>query len=208
MLTKEELTEIYKKFDDEKIINLAKFESKKLTDLAAPVLIKEISDRNLGNKLIDWINLERNFFKGVELEIVKSRIKNSTCPNCKTRKNDIQGFFIHNCSLTHNPPDANLILCKNCGIKIRKKNYQISATFGWLSRTGFIKVPFYFLGELFDYFRRTKQSENILEEFIFENTGKIRSLKTDDLTRIIKTHNNRQLGSKRSDDMFYFELIP
>lgn len=207
MLTPQELSEIYKDFDNEKIINLARFESKKLTDTAIPILKNEISKRQLDQKLIDWINLERNFFKGSELEILKTKIKHSKCSNCKIKNNNIKGFYIHNCSLTHNPREANLILCEECGKKFRNKNYIISATLGWVSPKGFIKVPFYFLEELFDIPFRKKQSERILNEFIFENTGSIRHLGIDKIEQITEEHNNYQLSLKETTDLLFFEFM-
>lgn len=207
MLTQQELSEIYKNFDNEKIINLARYESKKLTDVAIPVLKNEISKRQLDKKLIDWVNLERNFFKGSELEILKAKIKYSKCSSCKIKKNNIKGFYIHNCSLTHNPKEANLILCEECGKKFRNKNYLISATVGWISTKGFIKVPFYFLGELFDIPFRKKQSERIFKEFIFENTGLIRYLGTDKIEEITEKHNDYQLNLEITEDFLFFEFI-
>ena len=207
MLTQQELTEIYKKFDDVKLINLAKFESKKLTETAIPVLKNEISTRNLDKNLIDWISLERNFYKGSELRILKAKIKKSKCSNCKILKDDIKGFYIHNCSLTHDPKEANLIFCEKCGKKIRKKNYIISATFGWISTKGIIKVPFYFLGEIIDSLFRKKQSEKIINDFIFENTGLIRMNGIENISKIVEVHNENQLGVKRTDEEYFFEFI-
>lgn len=82
MLTKEELTEIYKDFNDQKIVNLAMNESKSLREDVIPILEYEIKRRNLDNKLLDWISLERNFFKGTELQDLKSVIRNSECSEC------------------------------------------------------------------------------------------------------------------------------
>lgn len=207
MLTQKELSKIYSDFDDDKIVELATYESKKLTEIAVPILIDEITKRNLGKDLLDWVNMERNFFKGAELEILKSKIKNSRCSDCKNLKNDVKGFFIHNCSLTHNPSESKLILCEKCGKKIRRKNYIISATFGWLSLRSFINVPIYFLGEIFYSFTRKKQSRKIIEEFIFENTGLIRKIGIDKISEATKQHNNYQLSLKRDRRDYIFELL-
>lgn len=207
MLTQQEYLEIYKNSDSEKLLNLARFDSKKLTESAVIALKNEILKRQLGTKLIDWINLERNFFKGSELEILKTKIKYSRCSNCKIKKNNIKGFYIHNWSLTYNPKEANLILCEECGKKFRNKNYLISATWGWISPKGFIKVPFYFLGEVFNIPLRKKQSEKILKEFIFENTGSIRHLGIDKIETIVELHNNHQLSLERTDDFLFLEFL-
>src|SRR6218665_3488467 len=206
MLTQKELLKIYSDFDDEEIVVLATYESKKLTEIAVPILIDEIAKRNLGKDLLDWVDMERNFFKGNELEILKSKIKNSRCSDCKTLKNDVKGFFIHNCSLTHNPSEAKLILCESCGEKIRRKNYFISATFGWLSLRSFINVPTYFLGEIFYSFATKKQSRKIIEEFVFENTGLIRKIGFDKISEIIKQNNDYQLSLKKDSRDYIFEF--
>ena len=75
MLTQQEYLKIYNNSDSEKLLNLARFDSKKLTEPAIIALKGEILKRQLGTKLIDWINAERNFFKGFELEILKTKIK-------------------------------------------------------------------------------------------------------------------------------------
>ena len=79
MLTQQELTDAYKKFDDERIIKIAQFESKSLLESTVPILENEIVSRQLPDELLKWITLERNFFKGVELTSLKSKIKNSMC---------------------------------------------------------------------------------------------------------------------------------
>ena len=75
MLTKKELTNSYKNFNDQKIVNLAMTETKNLREDAIVILEKEIIRRNLDKKLLDWIKLERNFFKGAELESLKKQSK-------------------------------------------------------------------------------------------------------------------------------------
>ncbi|AZA61338.1 hypothetical protein [Chryseobacterium indoltheticum] len=207
MLTQQEYLKIYNNSDSEKLLNLARFDSKKLTEPAIIALKGEILKRQLGTKLIDWINAERNFFKGFELEILKTKIKYYKCSNCKIKKNNIKGFYIHNCSLTHNPKEANLLLCEECGKKFRNKNYIISATWGWLSSKGFINVPFYFLNEVFNIPFRKKQSEKIFKEFIFENTGLIRHLGIDKIEKIVELHNNHQLSLEIKEDFLFLEFL-
>ncbi|MEC5395318.1 hypothetical protein [Bergeyella sp. RCAD1439] len=70
-LTREELMEAYKGFTHEKIIRLAKKESKSLRDEAVLVLESEILRRNLDQSLLHWAKLERDFFQGEELESLK-----------------------------------------------------------------------------------------------------------------------------------------
>ena len=50
MFTKAELSEIYRKFDDNKIVQIATSESKGLREEAVPILELEIARRNLDTK--------------------------------------------------------------------------------------------------------------------------------------------------------------
>ena len=121
MLTKEELTDAYKNFNDQKILNLAMNESKSLREDAISILESEIKRRNLDIKLLDWIKLERNFFKGAELQNLKKEIQNSECSECGKKFNNVQGFNIHYLSALDSTFDSEIIVCENCGKQLRKK---------------------------------------------------------------------------------------
>ena len=196
MLTKAELTKNYKKFDDEKIVSLAMNECKGLIDEAIPILENEIIKRNLDNKLLDWIKLERNFYKGIELETLKSRIKNSVCTECQQKDDIILGHHIHYRSVLDSTFDAKLIVCKSCGQKLRIQSYLKTVTLGWLSFRGILRVPVYFIGELFSSFSRAKTSETIIDEFIYNNTGLIREYGSDRIEDLIAESNKLQLNDE------------
>jgi DNA-directed RNA polymerase subunit RPC12/RpoP len=123
MLTKEELTEAYKNFNDQKIVNLAMNECKSLREDAVQILENEIIQRKLDAKLLDWIKLERNFFKGAELQNLKQVIKNSECSECGKKFNNTQGFNIHYLSALDSSFNSEVIVCESCGIQLRKKSY-------------------------------------------------------------------------------------
>ena len=207
MLTQQELTDVYKKFDDERIIRIARFESKSLRHIALPILENEIKDRNLSTELLDWIKLERNFFKGVELFALKSKIKNSTCSHCKTKKQAIFGFHIHHCSVWNDPDDMNVILCESCGKKLRTESYKIAATMGWISKTGFLRVPYYLISETIDRFQFEKISNQIIEDFIFENTGLSRYHGIDNIEKILDLHNKNQMQPQEITFTSLFDFI-
>ena len=195
MLTKEELTESYQNFDDGKIVNLAMNESKSLREDAIPILENEIIKRNLDKNLLSWIKLERNFFKGNELQILKKTIQNSECSECGKTRNNIRGFNIHYLSAFDSNCDYNVIICESCGKHLRNKSYLKTATLGFLSFRGILTVPFYFIGELIASFSRNKKSEQIIEEFIFQNTGLIREYGNDGVHDLIAQHNIQQVES-------------
>lgn len=192
MLTKEELTQAYESFNDQKIVNLAMNESKSLREDAIPILENEIIQRNLDTKLLDWIKLERNFFKGADLQNLKQIIKNSECSECGKNFNNIKGFHIHYLSVLDSSFDSEVIVCESCGIQLRKKSYLKTATFGFLSFRGIINVPFYFIGELVRSFSRQERSEKIIEDFIFQNTGLIREYGVENVHELIYHYNIEQ----------------
>ena len=200
MLTTKELTETYKNFNDQKIVKLAMNESKSLREDAIPILEDEIIRRNLDKKLLDWIKLERNFFRGAELQNLKNIIKLSECVECGTKKSHIKGFNIHHISALDTTFDANLIICEKCGKKMRNKSYLTTLTFGWLSIRSIFTVPFYFINELFSSFSREKMSEKIIDEFIFENTGLIREYGLERITDLIFQSNKIQVNPDEIDE--------
>ena len=192
MLTKEELTQAYESFNDQKIVNLAMNESKSLREDAIPILENEIIQRNLDAKLLHWIKLERNFFKGAELQNLKQVIKNSECSECGKKFNNTQGFNIHYISALDSSFDSEIIVCESCGSQLRKKSYLKTATLGFLSFRGIINVPFYFIGELVRSFSRKHRSEKIIENFIFQNTGLIREYGVENVHELIAHYNIQQ----------------
>ncbi|HRF40659.1 MAG TPA: hypothetical protein PK198_17825 [Saprospiraceae bacterium] len=195
MLTKEELEAVYKKFDDDKIVKLAMDESKSLREDAVPILEQEIIRRNLDDKLLEWIKWERNFFKGAELESIKAVIKNSQCTECGGKDSEIKGFNIHYYSMFDSTFDANIIVCERCGKRARKKSYIKTATLGWISFYGIISVPLYFIGEIIASFSRENTSKEIIESFIFENTGLIREYGIENIRDLIYNSNLVQMKS-------------
>ena len=207
MLTPKELTEAYKKFDDERIIKIARFESKSLREIAVPILENEILSRQLPDELLNWIELERNFFKGSELSSLKSKIKNSKCSQCKTKKQSIFGFHIHHCSVWNDPDNMNVIMCKSCGKKLRIEAYKIAATMGWISKAGFLRVPYYLVDETIERFQFAKISNQIIEDFIFENTGLIRHHGIDNMEKILEKHNRNQMLSPEIEFTSLFDFI-
>ncbi|MET7035442.1 hypothetical protein [Elizabethkingia miricola] len=197
MLTKEELTEAYKKFNDHKIESLALKESKSLREDAIPILENEIRERKLDSKLLDWIKHERNFFIGAELQDIKKIIQNSECSECRKESNNLQGFKIHYFSVLSFKFDSEIIVCENCGRKLRHKSYIKTATLGFLSTRGIINVPSYFIMELIASLSRQKTSERIINEFIFQNTGSIRKHGNDEVPKLITKHNIQQVEQNK-----------
>lgn len=175
MLTKEEIRESYKNFDDNKILNLAK-NPKGLTKEAIPVLIEELENRNLDLKLIDWIKLENKPLKQAEKDSIFSHIKNCKCSICNTNS-DLKAYEFHsvisgiifcNYKLQH------LVICSNCSKKIRRKNLLKTFFLGWWSRTGITATFIALLTEFFNLFIVKKVNDRILNSLMEKNNGKLR----------------------------------
>lgn len=199
MLTKEELSKSYNDFNNQKIVNLAMNESKSLREDAISILEHEILKRDLDKNLLNWIKLERNFFKGTELQNLKKTIQNSECSECGKKFNNIQGFNIHYLSALDTSFNSDVIVCNACGKQLRNKSYLKTATLGFLSIRAIVNVPFYFIGELVASFSRKKTSERIIDEFIFQNTGLIREYGIERIKDLITTHNIQQAQSNESE---------
>ena len=118
MFTKAELSEIYRKFDDNKIVQIATSESKGLREEAVPILELEIARRNLDKNLLEWIKFERNFYEGTELSMLKNIVKDSKCSECGRKNCNVKGFNINYHSLLGCGFHADLIICESCGKKL------------------------------------------------------------------------------------------
>lgn len=193
MFSEKELQTHYQQLDNDKIIKLAEKESKSLQEFVIPILKNEIQKRNLDPTLINWIDFERDFFKGKELKNLKNKIAKTPCSKCQSLSK-IKGAKIEYIGLLEDTYHGEVLLCQNCIRKLRRKSYFKTITIGWVSwGSSIISVPFYFMSELFSSFQREKISQNIIENFIFENTGYLRKNGIENIGKIISTHNKKAL---------------
>lgn len=199
MFTVGEFAETYSKYDDNKIIQLAKDEGKELLAEVVPVLEHEIRKRGLGENLIEWIRLERNFFQGEELRDLKEVIRRSQCAECGVKGNGVRGFHIRYYSVGE-LFDAELVVCEACGKRLKRKSYLTTATLGLLSLKAIVNVPAYFIRELIGKFSREKTSERVVDNFVFRFTGLIRERGVDEIHEIIGLYNGQQRA--RSESVF------
>lgn len=185
MLTKEEIRESYKNFDDNKILNLAR-NPKGLTKEAIPVLIEELENRNLDLRLIDWIKLENNPLNQTEKDSIINYTKNCICSICNKSSN-LKAYEFHSVvssiiyckyKLKH------LIICTNCAKKLRWKNFLKTFFLGWWSRSGITTTFISLSTEFFNLFLVDRINKRILNSFLEENNGKLR--------KILKSQNPKQ----------------
>ncbi len=177
MLTKEEIRESYKNFDDNKILNLAQ-NPKGLTKEAIPVLIEEVILRKLDVNLIGWIQIENNPLNQIEKDSIFSHIKNCKCSICKSNS-DLKAYEFHSVIssiLFCDDKLQHLIICKNCNKKIRWKNFFNTLFLGWWSKKGLIATVIALLTEFFNLFLVKKINDRILNSLIEENNGIFRTM--------------------------------
>lgn len=180
MIDINEIKTNYAAFDDAKIKRLAKKESKGLRDDVVPILLEEIKKRELDHNLIEWVKAERRILSGHELDVLKQKVKTSTCTICNLNKNlygikysTIISFFI-GYTTTH----YEQIICTSCGSKQKQQSAIKTLFLGWWSPSGFFTTPFILIQKLIGLFRGQNLSDELIEAFIKNNIGTI-TLKND-----------------------------
>lgn len=175
MLEVSEIKKNYKRYDDNRIVRIAKNESKGLRDDVIPILIEEIKRRKLGENLIEWINAERRILSKNELEELKAKIKACICTDCGEKSN-LKGYkiktiisYLFNASIT----DRTLIICEDCGSTRKFNSGFWTAIFGWWSIKGLFSTPFILYDKVKSSIFEDQQSEEIIESLIKNNTGAI-----------------------------------
>lgn len=150
MISIHEIEKNYSSYPTDKILKIAKFESKGLTDGAAMILKKEIIKRNLDPELLEWIEATRRIISGNEQIILHDKIFKSKCTKCNLNSS-LSGiritteisYLIDNMSETFE-----YILCNACADIIKKESLLQTLTLGWWSVPGFISTPFVLTGKL------------------------------------------------------------
>lgn len=192
----EEIRENYKNFYDEKIIKIARNESKGLRPDVLEVLKNEIIKRKLDLTLITWVEAESKQITDIEKEEIVKTIKNLPCPNCHSTKQELRGYEINTVvSIIIDCIDTTetRFLCSQCGKKKKVTSIIKTLFLGLWSRRGIIITPFTLLKDIINLFLANKISNRIFDEFIEENIGRIRLRgKTDKaLTSLVNNFNKK-----------------
>ena len=170
------LEKSYKEFGNDKIINLAQYEIKKLTPEAIEILRKEIVRRKLNPKLIEIIDEQINGLRIDDFFEYAKFLLNLPCPICGLRGKKIdltrKGLVVSFIFLTNY--DKILICgCKDCLRKKIRKSMILSLLTGWwgvpLGPLKTIQSVFFNLRKL-EETRSEDQSEDFLK-FVYANTG-------------------------------------
>ncbi len=173
----ENIRENYKKFYDEKIIDIAQHESKGLRPEVLGILKEEIIKRNLDRTLITWVDAESKPITEYEKETLKYELERLLCPNCLRQEINLRGYeinttisFLISCSET----TEKKILCVKCGNKEKLKSIVSTLLLGWWSRRGILMTPITLTKDIINVFYLKRISDRIFDEFIETNIGHIR----------------------------------
>ncbi|WP_040252177.1 hypothetical protein [Psychroserpens mesophilus] len=191
-----DIRENYKGFDDSKIENIAKNESKRLRKEVLEILKSEIEKRNLDQRLITWVDAETNTLTDFERKTLTDKILNLNCPNCGNKYNKLSGqklttiisFIIYSSKNT-----KKRILCDSCAKKNRIESLLTTGILGWWSLKGLIVTPYTIINEIINIsFHKEKISDGIINEFLEQNNGMIRlhGMDNKNLSDLILWHNN------------------
>jgi len=175
MLEISEIQKNYERFDNTQIRRIATYDAKGLREDVIPILIEEIKKRNLDNHLIKWITAERRKLSKHEFESLKRKVKESICKNCK-QNHRLKGYkftTVTGILIDENISEYELIICEECGRKLRRKSAIWTILFGWWSIGGLLSTPFVLFNKIKASIQEDKQSEQIIKSFIENNIGAI-----------------------------------
>jgi hypothetical protein len=198
MLTVDEISEYYKKFDDSKILEIAS-NPRGLRREVVEILHQELKRRGLDVGLIAWVKQETNYFSEAESTILKNRISQLVCPNCKQNSN-LNGYKYYKIVsfILYNKDEIwTEITCKSCAFKKMRKNFLWTFLFGWWSKSGILTTPIYLFYIVINLLYLNRINKEVFDLFIAENTGLLRSSNDDFfLSELITEYNKTQNGEE------------
>lgn len=197
MIDIEDIRKNYQNFLDEKIIDLARNSSKGLRKEVIPILKEEIIRRNLDISLLNWIEAESAELTKSEFESIKKNIICLKCPNCLNQNGYLFGFKsnkIISYVIDYDKITYYRIFCKKCGNKLILKSLLTTFGLGWWSIRGLFMTPITLATDIINLLFCRRLSEQIIDAFIRDNIGRIRTREVTDksLTSLIKNFNKRQ----------------
>ncbi len=195
----EQIKKAYQRFEDEKIIKIAKEESKGLRKEVIPILMSEIETRQLDSRLREYVLANRRKLTSSEKEELRGRVKSSLCSFCR-RKKDLGGYRIVSITgiiIGTTLIERNLIVCKSCGEEKSRRSYRQTMILGWWSFWGMIQTSAELIIKAKNYITGEESAnEAIIDDFLDENMIPI--ILNEDDEQIIKNllvkHNRRELN--------------
>lgn len=193
----EQIKENYTNFDDFKLEHLAKNEAGSLEPEVIAILTAEIKKRGLDSNLEKGIEAQTKELTENELNELKSKIANLTCPECRQKNGQLVGTLIRTVKsfiVLTSYKKVPVITCKSCADKKRKNAMISTALLGWWGIPfGLFRTPIALIATLTDKNKSEEISEGIITGFAIENIGEIRTNwnKEDELVEFIKHVNNQ-----------------
>nr|WP_319571597.1 hypothetical protein [uncultured Draconibacterium sp.] len=193
----EQIKENYANFDDFKLEHLAKNEAGSLEPEVIAILTAEIKKRGLDSNLEKGIEAQTKELTENELNELKNKIANSTCPECRQKNGQLVGTLIRTVKsfiVLTSYKKVPVITCKSCADKKRKNAMTSTALLGWWGIPfGLFRTPIALIATLTDKNKSEEISEDIITGFAIENIGEIRTNwnKEDELVEFIKHVNNQ-----------------
>ena len=177
MIEIDQIKENYKNFNDRKIEDIAKTQAKDIREDVVPVLFTEIERRGLGPELINWVKAERRVLSPVELDRMKEKIRWLPCPACGRKGSRLEGIVIRTVVgfiIGADYETAQRIACEDCRNRMLRNAVLKTVFLGWWGLPeGFFYTPYALIRSAGDIFKRDRDSEKIMEDFIQTNIGLI-----------------------------------
>ncbi|MPM24413.1 hypothetical protein SDC9_70895 [bioreactor metagenome] len=192
----EQIKQNYSEFEDYKIEFIAKNEAGGLEPEVIPILINEINKRGLNPDLIKGIEAQTKELTDSEINELKSKIANLTCPECGHKNGQLVGSIIRTVKsfiLLTSYKKVPVITCKTCAEKKRKNAIISTALLGWWGIPfGLFRTPIALIATLKDKDKAEEISESIITRFAIGNIGEIRTNwdKDEKLVELIRHLNN------------------
>lgn len=175
----EQIKKNYSEFADYKIEHLAKTEAGGLEPDVIPILINEINKRGLDKNLIKGIEAQTKELTESELNELKIKITNLTCPECGNKNGQLVGSFIRTVKsfiVLTSYKKFPIITCKSCADKKRKNAMISTALLGWWGIPfGLFRTPIALITTFTDKSKAEDISDEIIAWFAVENIGEIRT---------------------------------
>lgn len=175
----EQIKENYANFDDFKLEHLAKNEAGSLEPEVIEILTAEIKKRGLDSNLEKSIEAQTKELTEKELNDLKSKIANLTCPECGQKTGQLVGTLIRTVKsfiVLTAYKKVPVITCKSCADKKRKNAMISTALLGWWGIPfGLFRTPIALIATLTDKNKAEEISEEIITGFAIENIGEIRT---------------------------------
>lgn len=175
LINKNHIKQTYRKLPDEEIVKIARGNAQGLVDEAIPILIDEIKQRELGEDLVQWLMEERRIPTVEEFLSLKQIVKTSFCTDCNLNQNlagvgykTLISYIIG--SRTYH---YKVIVCGECATSRKQSSFFATAMLGWWSLFGIFSTPFTLLSKTFSSFKKDKQSDKIIDDFLKVNMGAI-----------------------------------